>query len=351
MRSTPNRSERFRGKLARALDGMPAELRLRLSKQPAIEIDGQRLDPTVQLAMRFREAHGRADLTLSDPPAARARLRREILSARGPKTEMADVATLTVQGADRSLRGRLYRPVGVGNPPLVVYFHGGGFTQGDLETHDEACRLLAAGASHAVLSVAYRLAPEDPFPAAVEDAVASFRWAQEHAKALGMSARRVCVGGDSAGGNLAAVVAQETRDDRPPLAQLLIYPTVDPHTPRPSRELFDGFFLSEDEREAFHALYTDGMGVDPKDPRQAPLHGRLDGLAPALVVTAGFDVLRDEGKAYAEALAAAGTRAEHLHEPALAHGFLNLTGISRSCHAAGVRMAEGWRALVADLPF
>ena len=330
---------------------MPAELRLRLSKRPPIEIDGQRLDPTVQLALRFHAAEGREALTRSDPPAARARLRREILSARGPRTEMADVATLTVQGAERSLKGRLYRPVGVGNPPLVVYFHGGGFTQGDLETHDEVCRVLAAGASHAVLSVAYRLAPEDPFPAAVDDAVVAFRWAQTHATNLGMSARRVCVGGDSAGGNLAAVVAQQTRDDRPPLAQLLIYPSVDPLTPRPSRELFDGYFLSEGERAAFHSLYTDGTGVGPRDPRRAPLYGRLDGLAPALLVTAGFDVLRDEGEAFAQALEEAGTRVKHYREPTLAHGFLNLTGISRSCHRAGIRLAERWKALVADLPF
>ena len=298
--------------------------------------------------MAARPAHGRAALTRSDPPAARARLRRETVAARGVPTPVADTADISVQGDDGSVRGRLYRPIGAGRPPLVVFYHGGGFTQGDMETHDEPCRLLAASSGHAVLSVAYRRAPEHPFPAAADDAVAAFRWAQDHAASLGTDARRVCVAGDSAGGNLAAVVAQQTRDERPPLAQLLVYPSTDPHTPRPSKELFDGFFLAADERAAFYDLYTDGTGVDLRDPRQAPFYGRLDGLAPALVVTAGFDVLRDEGEAYAERLAAAGTPTVAYRERALAHGFLHLTGISRACHAATVRLAERWRDLVAE---
>ena len=334
--------------MARLLDRAPAALRVWLSGQPPVRVDDQALDPTLQMAMALRPAHGRAALTREDPPAARARLRRETAAARGPQTPVADVATLSVQGAEASLRGRLYRPIGVGRPPLVVYYHGGGFTQGDLETHDEPCRLIAASSGHAVLSVAYRRAPEHPFPAAADDAVAAFRWAQDHAAGLGTDARRVCVAGDSAGGNLAAVVAQQTRGDRPPLAQLLLYPATDPHTPRPSRERFDGFFLAAEERAAFDELYTGGTDADPRDPRHAPIHGTLGGLAPALVVTAGFDVLRDEGEAYAAALEQAGTPAQAYREPALVHGFVNLTGVSRACHAATVRLAERWRSLVAE---
>ena len=346
LRSTPTRSERLRGRLARLLDQAPASLRVLLSGHPSVQIDGQTLDPTVQLVMALRSAKGREGLTRSNPPAARARFRREVLSVRGALTPVADEAKLTVQGGDGSLRGRLYRPIGVGHPPLVVFFHGGGFTQGDLETHDELCRLLAATAGHAVLSVRYRLAPEHPFPAAAEDAVAAFRWAQQHAQSLGMSGTRVCVGGDSAGGNLAAVVAQQTRGDAPPIAQLLIYPSTDPHADRPSRQLFDGFLLSAAEHAAFHDLYTGGTGVHPQDPRHAPLHGELGGLAPALVVTAGFDVLRDEGEAYADALRAAGTTVAAYREASLPHGFAHLTGVSQACRRATVRLAEQWRDLV-----
>lgn len=337
----------LKSRVARLLDRSPAALRIWLSRQPRITLDGQELDPTLQLTMRVRPAQGRVALTREDPPAARARLRRETAAARGRRTPVAEAQTLTVQGADGSIRGRLYRPIGVGRPPLVVYYHGGGFTQGDLETHDESCRLLAASSGHAVVSVAYRRAPEHPFPAPVEDALAAFRWAQDHAASMGTDARRVCVAGDSAGGNLATVVAQLTKDERPPLAQLLVYPSTDPHTPRPSRDLFDGFFLAADERAAFYDLYTAGTGVDPHDPRQAPFYGRLDGLAPALVVTAGFDILRDEGEAYAAKMDAAGTPVTAYREPELVHGFLNLTGISRACHAATVRLAGEWRDLVA----
>jgi acetyl esterase len=197
--------------------------------------------------------------------------------------------------------------------------------------------------------VAYRRAPEHPFPAAHDDALAAFRWAQDHALHLGADPTRVTVGGDSAGGNLATATAQATRDDRPPAAQLVIYPAVDTPTDRPSRSLFDGFFLADGERSGYFEVYTRGTGAPADDPRLSPIYGPLDGLAPAFVVVAGFDVLRDESEAYAEALRAAGTRVVMQREPSLPHAFINMTGVSRTAHRATAEMAHRWREVVATV--
>lgn len=345
-RTEPSLIDRLRGVAARLLDRTPAGLRLGLSGRRPIRVDGQTLDPTLQMALALRPREDRPRLILEDPVRARANLRRVILAVQSTPTAVGRTDDVSIAGPAGALAARLYVPDGVRRPPLLVYFHGGGFTQGDLDTHDEPCRILCREAGQAVLSVDYRLAPEHPFPAAIEDASGALRWAQENAGRLGADPGFVAVGGDSAGGNLAAVVAQLTRDDRPPAGQLLIYPSADRITDRPSRHLFDGFFLPEAEREAFHHVYTAGTGVSEQDPRISPMYGRLGGLAPALVVTAGFDVLRDEGEAYAAALRDAGTRVEDFRESAMGHGFINLTGVSRAARLATVRIAHRWRDVV-----
>ncbi|MFL5537749.1 MAG: alpha/beta hydrolase, partial [Longimicrobiaceae bacterium] len=187
-----------------------------------------------------------------------------------------------------------------------------------------------------------------PFPAALDDTLAALRWAQAHAAELGADPARVAVGGDSAGGNLAAVVAQLTARDRPPIAQLLIYPPTDSETERPSQSLFgEGYFLSQGDRDAFAHYYLEGTGVTGEDPRVSPLLAPdLSGLAPALVVTTGFDILRDEAEAYYEALAAAGSLARLTRIPGHGHGFLHMTGVSPGARAAMVGVAKEWRALL-----
>ncbi|WP_412069213.1 alpha/beta hydrolase [Rubrivirga sp. IMCC43871] len=338
----PSRAEQLRGASARALQWLP-EPALRAIAGPADTVDGQTFDVGLQAILRLNPRDGaEAEAVRADPVAARARFHREIAALRSAPTPVGSVEALAVDGAEGPLAARLYRPAGLGRPPLTVFFHGGGFVEGDLDTTDELCRVLCRQAGHAVLSVAYRLAPEHPFPAAADDAVAAFRWAQ----AAGL-ADTVAVAGDSAGGNLAAVVAQACADDAPPVAQLLIYPATDTPTHRPSRELFDGYLLPDDLRAAFFELYA--AGADVRDPRLSPIYGRLAGLAPALVVTAGFDVLRGEGEAYAHALRAAGTPADLYRQPSLPHGFAQLTPISRASHRATVAMARHWRQLVAGL--
>jgi acetyl esterase len=281
-------------------------------------------------------------------------VRREALVFSFIKTEVDSVHELEIEGAAGPLRARHYQPPNVSGsqkPSLLVFFHGGGFVIGDLDTHDEACRMLCRYAGVQVLSVDYRLAPEHPFPAAVDDALAAFRWAAAHASELGADAERVAVGGDSAGGNLSAVTAQlAARDGGPaPALQLLIYPAVDLTTARAaSGRLFaEGFYLTENDRQWAARHYFSGSERDATDPRASPaLADDLSGLAPAVVITGGFDPLRDEGEAYAEALRKAGTRVVLDRAPELIHGFINMTMVP-AARDASLRLAGILRASLA----
>jgi acetyl esterase len=230
-----------------------------------------------------------------------------------------------------------------GPAPLLVFLHGGGFVFGDLESYDGVCRVLCRHGGMMVMAMEYRLAPEHPFPAPVEDARAALRWVFEHADELGADSLRVAIGGDSAGGSLSAVVSQlAARDGGPaPALQVLIYPAIDPGHAYRSVELFaDGFFLTRTEMDFFDEAYAGGIADDPADPRRYPLVGDLSGLATAYVVTAGFDPLRDEGEAYGAALEAAGTPTLVRRYPSLIHGFINMIGISQASRNALVEIAE-----------
>jgi acetyl esterase len=344
----------IRGRLARGASHLPAGLQLRLSGGPARTIDGATLDPALQLILAVARPADRAQDILDRPLLGRDRLRRDLLSIEGKPTPVREVQSLEIGSGAGHRPGRLYLPEGQrASLPLLVYYHGGGFVGGDLDTHDEPCRMLAHHAGTAVLGVDYRLAPEHRFPAAVDDSLAAFEWAVQYAERLGCDPRRVSVGGDSAGGNLAAVVSQlATAKGTPPAGQLLIYPPTDRSTPRPSHELFTGgLFLSIGERNAYHEQYAGRTGADPRDPRISPLCTRnLRGLPSALVVIAHFDVLRDEGEAYAAALTAAGVPCRVQREPTLGHGFVNLTRVCRAAQDAVVRMAMVWREISSRQP-
>ena len=291
-------------------------------------------------------AHGNPE-----PAEVRARVHHEALMFSLVKTEVGGVRELQVDGAAGKLRARHYWPPRAGasgKQPLLVFLHGGGFVICDLDTHDEACRILCRHAQIQVLSIAYRLAPEHPFPAAVDDALVAFRWAVEHAGELGADPDRVVVGGDSAGGNLSAVTSQLAAHNAgpTPALQLLIYPATDLTEARTaSGRLFgDGFFLTENDRQWSTRHYFAGTEADRSDPRASPaLADDPSGLAPAIVVTAGFDPLRDEGEAYAEALRQAGTPAVSYRTPELIHGFINMTPVP-AARDAMLRLSEMVRA-------
>jgi acetyl esterase len=282
------------------------------------------LDPQLAAMLDFLAATGRPPMHEGTPQAARQGFR--VLSVDMVKPEdvvpVGSVEELTV--ADRP--ARRYLPEGEGRRPVLVFFHGGGFVIGDLDTHDQACRRLCRGAEVEVLSVDYRLAPEHPFPAGLEDALAAVRWAAER------TGGPVAVGGDSAGANLATVCAQELPDLVS--GQLLVYPTVDPFGDYPSRtENATGYFLDQPTMEWFGHNYAPGR--DGADPRLSPLRAEsLAGLPPAVIVTAEFDPLRDEGEAYAAALESAGVSVLLRRYDGMIHGFMDMGVVSPAAQAA-----------------
>jgi acetyl esterase len=243
---------------------------------------------------------------------------------------------------------RRYRPAGADPDAALgclVWFHGGGFVIGDLDSTDSTARALANASGASVVSVAYRLAPEHPFPAAVDDAVAAYEWVRSNADALRVDATRLAVGGDSAGGNLAAVVTQlvKATKGRMPVFQLLVYPVTDLGGSYPSHdENAEGYFLTRDTMAWFAEQYLGGR--DPSSPRISPLRATdVSGLPPALVITAEFDPLRDEGEAYAAHLEAAGVPVELVRFDGQIHGFFGMDFLP-DCGRARTLAGEALRA-------
>jgi acetyl esterase len=284
------------------------------------------LDPQVKAVIDLVIKSGRPAFHQLSPKDARQMYRETRPASTPPAPEIGEVKDLAADGPAGPIPLRLYRPKGVtaGTAlPVLVFFHGGGWVIGDLDTHDVLCRQLTAGAGIGVVAVDYRLAPEHPFPAALDDAWAATRGIAARAASLGIDAGRLAVGGDSAGGNLATVVALLARDHRAPAIalQALLYPATDLAAEAPSYADFaDGFMLTRDSMRWFIAHYL--AGHDPADWRVSPLRApSLAGVAPALVVTAGFDPLCDEGDAYARRLREAGVRVDALRYGGMTHGF------------------------------
>ncbi len=344
-------SQRVQHRAVRLLAGLPPGLQTRLSGKPPVQLDGDTLAPEVQLSLALLERRREPRPETLSPAAAREARRGLAAVFSGSPVAVGAVSELEI-GGSVPIRARHYVPSEPGGArPLLVYYHGGGFTYGDLDTHDGVCRVLCRHAGAHILAIDYRLAPEHPFPAAVEDARAALSWAVANAGRLGADPRGVGVGGDSAGGNLAAVVSQlAARDGGPaPVLQLLIYPATDFTRRRRSRELFgEGFLLTNAEMDWFEANYFGARRTDTSDPRASPLLApNLAGLAPAFVVTAAFDPLRDEGEEYAEALRLAGTPATLRRFTGFTHAFIGAAGVSQSCRDALVEIAGATRAMFA----
>jgi len=286
-------------------------------------VEGRTLDPQFAAVISIDDFTGPVDVSRFDVPEARWRLKHGvgILDLAAPRG--GTVTRLEVKGAEGMLPARLYAPENLPKgSPLVVYFHGGGFVTLDLDTHESFCRHLAQEGKLRVVSVGYRLAPEAQFPAAARDAVASFCDLAGRAEELGADPGRLAVMGDSAGGNLAAVVAQRTRrGPAQPALQVLLYPAVDLTLSFPSHQTYSaGYLLTKPGIEWYLNRYA-GPEVDRRNPELSPYFGDVAGVAPALIYTAGFDPLRDEGQAYAQRLAEAGVAATSREFPSLCHGF------------------------------
>lgn len=313
-------------RLAKAALSTPAPL---LGAPPTND-RGARLDPQTHRMLAILEAMGGRGFDELGPVRARREMVTQSRLASVPPLPVHRIDERRAETPEADLPVRIYTPRSRGPLPATVYFHGGGFVIGDLDSHDAICRHLAVRSGSVVVSIDYRLAPEHPFPCAADDAWAAFRWAVGQASSLGIDPSRVAVAGDSAGGNLAAVVAQLARNEGgpSPAFQLLIYPAVDLTRSFDSHRTFaSGFFLTEPVMDWFLANYLSDP-AHTRDPKGSPIMTRdLSGLPPAHVVTAGFDPLRDEGEAYADALRAAGVPTTSRCYDSLIHGFVSMGGI------------------------
>jgi acetyl esterase len=302
------------------------------------------LERSAQRLLGMLAASGGAD-TRASPPDRRTAL--EALAQMGDDTSTpVAVENRTIPGPAGALPIRLYAPIApiTGPLPALVFFHGGGWVAGSLDTHDGFCRRLCEAAVCRIIAVDYRLAPEHPFPAALMDCLLAVNWVANHAAALGLDRSRIAVGGDSAGAGLAAAVTQIARDAGGPAIalQVLICPILDVGRRTGSRETFgDGYFVS---RAAFQRDLADYVppGVGADDQRLSPAHAAgLSGLPPALIHTAEFDPFRDEGEAYAEALRGAGVAVDQVRHPGMIHYFYALArAIPYAEAAAGVIGAQ-----------
>ena len=314
-----------------------------------------RLDPDLEKILTLLPLRNAASLT---PEKARAELvaladsRKDV-----PLPELATAKDITVDGAAGPIAARLFA-TGTTSAPTIVYFHGGGWVAGDLFTHERQARTLAIEAEAVVLSIDYRRPPETPFPGAFEDCLAATRWAAANIGKLGGDATRLAVAGDSAGGNLAAAVAQASRKGGPRLAaQLLIYPATDlagnygaaaENAKFPSRQQnADGYFLTGDAMRFFAGHYLPRL-KDSEDPRASPLRNAdLTGLPRAVITTAEFDPLRDEGEAYAEALKKAGVDVAYFREAGMVHGYFGMGAASPAADTARRRATAAFKAMLA----
>ncbi|KAJ1684513.1 hypothetical protein LUZ63_020268 [Rhynchospora breviuscula] len=343
--SGPTTGERVQGAVLRLAMNLPAAVQRRLLGAPVVR-EGQPLWPEVQTMLALQRLSGEPKVEEQPLEVARPLLVRQARAVGGHQ-RVGRVDALRVDGDAGELDARLYVPhslLGDRRPSgLLVFFHGGGFLYGDLDSHDAPCRLLAEQAGVRVLSVDYRLAPEHPYPAAHDDAVAAYLWAVRHADELGVDPARIGVGGDSAGGNIAAATALTVAEAGVRCAlQLLVYPMTDARGLSASRrEYAEGFYLSQ----RFMDNATDALLTDPAQERDPRLSMVLrtsfpERTAPAFVVTAGFDPLRDEGEQYAALLAAHGVPVTHVRHEGLIHGFFNAVGGGQAARAANRQVAE-----------
>jgi len=315
---------------------LPRDALRRIAGKPVV-VDGNTLDVQTQVML---DSMRRLGIVQADDVEQSRREMEEDKHAVAPvPPAMESERDVMIE----QMRARIYRPkTARANAGMLVFFHGGGFVCGSIDSHEEAVKVLAHESGVVVCSVDYRLGPEHMFPAAIEDAVTAYAWARQHASEFGADPKRVGVGGDSAGGNMSAVACHMCKQlELPqPSHQLLIYPAIDWSRSCESHKTFaKGFFLEDQRTHWFENRYLNRV-EERDDPRASPMKfGDFSNLAPATIVTAGFDILRDEGAKYAAMLERGGNRVDFCVEASLIHGFFNMGGAVTLARAANTRIA------------
>jgi acetyl esterase len=343
----PDLRFRLESSLLKLVLNLPPRVQRLLVRRPVV-VDGLRLAPELQLLLSLQKLARIPGAETLPVAEAREELKRQqqLVGGRQPVGALRD---LQVDGAEGPLRARLYIPterLGADPAPTMLFIHGGGWMYGDLESHDPTCRFLAERSGVQVLAIDYRLSPEHKFPAAVEDCQAAYRWLVDHADEVNADPTRLAIGGDSAGGSLSASTAVWAAEKGLPMAfQLLIYPGADFVDHSESRRLFaKGFVLTDvfmdAAEEAYFAPDADKAHPDASALRRTEFP---EGLAPAHVVTAGFDPLRDEGEAYARHLAENGVQVDSKRYPSMIHGFVHMVAFGHEAPAYNAEIAARLR--------
>jgi acetyl esterase len=342
---TSETAVRIKGAVLRGAFTLPRPVRRLIAGRP-IRQDDQWLDLDAQLLLRFLRMDGKHGIWAGSVDASRALYEEAARMADIRPVQPVAVSEIAIPGPAGDISARLYTPDSLaGGSPLLVYYHGGGWVIGSLSIHDNLCRFLALHGQVRVLSVGYRLAPENPFPAAVQDAFAAFEHATRNAMSFDADPDAIAIGGDSAGANLAAVVSASA--DHHPAFALLLYPRLDFTTRRRSQELFGkGYLLTEESMEEFESRYVK-PGQESEPTASVLLTVDLSGFPPAYLSTAGFDPLRDEGEEFAAKLAAADVPVTHSRHSDLIHGYANLFPLGGRFQEA---VAEAAAALRQGLP-
>ena len=357
-----NRLQRISGAMVRASKRLPDDTLRMLAKVFGYKNLHPTLEPQLQLLLAINGLVGGPSTGDFDPVLSRQRFRDRVAMFLGETTAVAAVHDYEISNrVGNPIALRHYLPI-LNNRsadaeettpplPLMVFLHGGGMLVGDLDTHDEPCRLLCQHGQMQILSVNYRLLPEHPVPAAIEDGIDTMHWVHAHATQLGADPQRIVIGGDSAGGNLASVICQQLAGQPvQPAAQLLIYPAVDMHSEYPSYDTYgEGLYFSRASHYESKEIAFQKTDIRPNDPLISPIFGDLANLPPALMVTAELDMLRDEGELYASKMLAEGSSCSTYRVIGQGHGFINATAVSQGAYDATLKIAQDFSALVSRL--
>lgn len=338
-----NKSQGFS---ARLLDKMPNTLKNKLAKRLGYQYDFEGLNPFYKCMLAVQHLQKKQSFIGEDFQKSRDTFKTQMRSILKNPTVLKQVKALKLPLAEQQINARHYHPQPKKALPLIVFYHGGGWVVGDLSTHDEACRLLAKHANVQVLSIDYPLAPEYGPNQIVRVCVEAIEWVYKNKKSFNILNDRIAVAGDSAGGNLSAVVAQKTQHTiYAPSAQLLIYPALDFKKRYPSFDKFkQGLILCEEDINAVTKMYPEKHAIALDDPIISPIYGEISKVAPAFILTSGFDLLHDEGELYAKKLQDAGIKVHYTEAKDQTHGFINFTPISQSAYQQWMNTAKQFRS-------